>query len=205
VLQIAHLGMGAPGEHFHVAPVHPEYAKLPFPERDVAKAKSLLAEAGYANGVDIEIACKPEPAWELLAVQAMVEQWKDAGIRTKINVMPASQYWDNWTKVPFGFTTWAHRPLGTMVLALGYRSGQAWNESKWSSPEFDKLITEAEGYLDVEKRRAVMAKIEALMQDEGPAVIPLWQATFSFVNKRVKGFNLHPSSYINAVEIALEA
>ena len=87
-------------------------------------------------------------------MQTMVEQWKEAGIRVKINVMPSAQYWNVWTKVPFGFTTWAHRPLGTMVLGLAYRTGAAWNEANWSNAEFDKLITEAEGYLDVEKRRA---------------------------------------------------
>ncbi|HMB35667.1 MAG TPA: ABC transporter substrate-binding protein, partial [Methylomirabilota bacterium] len=157
VLQIAHRGLGQPGEHHHVSPVHPEYAKLPAQPRDVAKAKKLLAEAGYPNGIDVEIACKPYPAWELLAVQTMVEQWKEAGIRVKINVMPSTQYWEVWTKVPFGFTTWAHRPLGIMSLGLAYRSGGSWNESKYSNPEFDKLLTQAEGTLDVNQRREIMA------------------------------------------------
>jgi len=78
VLQIAHRALGQPGEHHHVSPVHPEYAKLAPFTRDVAKAKKLLAEAGYPNGIDTEIICRPQPAWELLAVQAMVEQWKEA-------------------------------------------------------------------------------------------------------------------------------
>src|SRR5207249_7392459 len=113
------------------------------------KARRLLAEAGYPNGIDTEIVCRPQPGWELLAVQAMVEQWKDAGIRVKINVMPSTQYWEVWTKVPFGFTTWAHRPLGVMSLALAYRSGVPWNESKYSNPEFDRLLSLAEGTIDV--------------------------------------------------------
>lgn len=201
VLKAAYRGLGSPGEHHHVAPVHPEYAKLTFMKRDVAKAKQLLAAAGYPNGIDTEIACRPQPDWELLAVQTMVEQWKEAGIRVKINVMPSAQYWDVWTKVPFGFTTWAHRPLGTMVLGLAYRSGAAWNESKWSNAEFDKLITEAEGYLDVAKRRGVMAKIEQLMLDEGPVVVPLWRAVFNFSDKKIKGYKIHPSIYIDIKDL----
>jgi peptide/nickel transport system substrate-binding protein len=98
---LAHKGLGTVGEHHHVSPIHPEYAKLPALQRDVAKAKKLLADAGYPNGIDAEIACKPDPSVELLAVQAMVEQWKDAGIRVKINVMPSTQFWEVWTKVPF--------------------------------------------------------------------------------------------------------
>ena len=205
VLQIAHRGLGQPGEHHHVSPVHPEYAKMPMPSRDVARAKKLLAEAGYPNGIDTEIVCRPQPAWELLAVQTMVEQWKEAGIRVKINVMPSTQYWEVWTKVPFGFTTWAHRPLGIMSLALAYRSGGSWNESKYSNPEFDKLLTQAEGTLDVSSRREIMARLESILQDDGPIVQPVWRAIFTFHDKRVQGFKPHPTLYIFANQLAIQA
>jgi peptide/nickel transport system substrate-binding protein len=205
VLQISHRGLGLPGEHHHVAPVHPEYAKLPPRPRDVAKAKQLLAEAGYPDGIDTEIACRPQPAWELVAVQVMVEQWKEAGIRVKINVMPSTQYWDVWTKVPFGFTTWAHRPLGVMTLGLAYRTGVPWNESNYSNAEFDKLLSQAEGLLEVDKRREVVAKLEAIMLDDGPIVLPVWRALFTFMDMRVKGFKMHPTGYIFGNEIAIES
>ena len=205
ILQVAHKSLGQAGEHHHVSPVHPEYAKLvPF-TRDVAKAKKLLADAGYPNGIDVEIACRPQPAWELLAVQAMVEQWKEAGIRVKINVMPSTQYWEVWTKVPFGFTTWAHRPLGVMSLALAYRTGVPWNESKYSNPEFDRLLTLAEGTFDVAARREVMARLEAILQDDGPVVQPVWRAVFTFHDKRVLGFRPHPTMYIFGHQLAIQA
>jgi peptide/nickel transport system substrate-binding protein len=205
VLQIAHRGLGQPGEHHHVSPVHPEYAKLPPPQRDVARAKKLLAEAGYPNGIDVEIICRPQPAWELLAVQTMVEQWKEAGIRVKINVMPSTQYWEVWTKVPFGFTTWAHRPLGIMSLALAYRSGGPWNESKYSNPEFDRLLGQAEGTLDVASRREIMARLEAILQDDGPIIQPVWRSIFTFHDKRVQGFRPHPTLYIFGHQLAMQA
>jgi peptide/nickel transport system substrate-binding protein len=205
VLQIAHRGLGQPGEHHHVSPVHPEYAKLPPPQRDVARAKKLLAEAGYSNGIDVEIICRPQPAWELLAVQTMVEQWKEAGIRVKINVMPSTQYWEVWTKVPFGFTTWAHRPLGIMSLALAYRSGGPWNESKYSNPEFDRLLGQAEGTLDVASRREIMARLEAILQDDGPIIQPVWRSIFTFHDKRVQGFRPHPTLYIFGHQLAMQA
>ena len=205
ILQIAHKGLGQAGEHHHVSPVHPEYAKLPPFTRDVAKAKKLLADAGYPNGIDTEIICRPQPGWELLAVQAMVEQWKEAGIRVKINVMPSTQYWEVWTKVPFGFTTWAHRPLGVMSLALAYRTGVPWNESKYSNPEFDRLLTMAEGTLDVVARREMMAQLEKILQDDGPIVQPVWRAIFTFHDKRVQGFKLHPTLYIFGHQLAVTA
>ena len=203
ILQIAHKGLGQVGEHHHVSPVHPEYAKLPMFQRDVARAKRLLAEAGYPNGLDTEIACKPQPGWELLAVQAMVEQWKEAGIRVKINVMPSTQYWEIWTKTPFGFTTWAHRPLGVMSLALAYRTGVPWNESKYSNPEFDRLLGMAEGTIDVAARREMMAQLEKILQEDGPIVQPVWRAIFTFMDKRVQGFKVHPTLYIFGHQLAI--
>ena len=205
VLQVAHKGLGTVGEHHHVSPIHPEYAKLPAFQRDVAKAKKLLADAGYPNGIDTEIACKPDPAWELLAVQALVEQWKDAGIRVKINNMPSTQFWEVWTKVPFGFTGWTHRPLGTMVLGLAYRTGVPWNEAKYSNKDFDSLLTQAEGTLDVAKRREIMAKLEAILQDDGPIVQPLWRSVFTYMDKRVQGFKMHPTNYIFGHQLGITA
>ena len=204
-LELAHRGLGAPGEHHHVCPVHPEYNKLPFMERDLEAAKALLAEAGHPNGVTLEITAKKDPAWEVQAVQAMVEQWKDAGINVNINLLPSTQFWDDWTNYPFSFTSWAHRPLGFMVLALAYRSGVPWNESHHSNAEFDELLTKAEGTLDVDERREIIGQLQSIMQDTGPMVQPLWRSLFVAYDKRVKGFRQHPTGYIFGEEIGIES
>ena len=204
-LELAHRNLGAPGEHHHVCPVHPDYKELPFMARDVEAAKQLLAEAGHPDGIDIEIASKKDPAWELQAVQAMVEQWKDANIRVNINLMPSAQFWDVWDKVPFGFTSWAHRPLGFMVLALGYRSGVPWNESHFNDAEFDSLLTKAEGTLDLDERREILGQIEVIMQERGPITQPLWRAGFVAMDKRIVGFTMHPTGYIFGEELGIQA
>ena len=195
-LELAHANSGAPGEHHHVCPVHPDYAVLPAIERDPAAAKALLAEAGHPDGIDVEIACKGDPPWELAAVQTMVEQWKEADIRVNINLLPSADFWDVWDKVPFGFTSWTHRPLGFMVLGLAYRSGVPWNESHYANPEFDAVLTQAEGTLDLEERRALIAKLEMIMQEDGPITQPLWRSVYSAWSDKVVGFSHHPTSYI---------
>ena len=201
-LELAHRNLGSAGEHHHVCPVHPDYKELPSMNRDVEAAKMLLADAGYPNGIEFEIAAKKDPAWELQAVQAMVEQWKEAGIRVNINLMPSAQFWDVWDKVPFGFTSWAHRPLGFMVLALAYRSGVPWNESHFSDSEFDELLTKAEGTLDIGARTEIIGQIERIMQERGPMTQPLWRGQFAAFDKRVLGFKIHPTGYIYPEELA---
>ena len=204
VLAKAHGNLGGIADHHHVSPQHPDYFKLPPVIRDVEAARALLTEAGYPDGIDLEITCKPDPSWELAAVETMVRQWKDVGVRCKINVVPTATFWEVWDKVPFGFTEWAHRPLGIMTLGLAYRTGVPWNESHYSNAEFDALLTKAEGTLDVSARSEIMGQLEKIMQEDGPIVQPIWRGLFGVQDKRVKGFTMHPTRFIFGEELAIE-
>ena len=203
IMEVAIRGLGRVGEDYHVAPAQPDYKQIPSPQYDAAGAKKLLAEAGHPNGFSTEMFVPNDIPWIVAQAQAAAEQWKAVGIDVKLNIMPGAQYWDVWTKVPFGSTIWYHRPLGLMVLGLAYRTGVPWNESGWSNPQFDKLLTEAEGTLDMDKRRDLMGQLEAIMLDEGPIAQPLWRDNFTFWDKSVKGFSMHPSNYFFGNAIAL--
>jgi peptide/nickel transport system substrate-binding protein len=206
VLQVAYLGLGVPGEHHHVSQVHPEYYKLPFMQRDVEGAKKLLAEAGFPDGFEAELVCIKDPDWESKACNVMAEQWKDIGVTINVSVLPAAQYWEIWNvnTNPFAFTAWTHRPLGVMVLGLAYRTGVPWNESYFSNAKFDELLGKAEGILDPKARSEVVKDIEILMQEEGPIVQPLWRSVFGAMDKKVKGFEAHPTLYIFPWKWSLE-
>nr|WP_298685889.1 ABC transporter substrate-binding protein [uncultured Dongia sp.] len=194
VSKIAYGELGTPAQHHHVSPVHPEFVDMPMAQ-DIPAAKKLLADAGYPDGIDVELHAKKDPDWEPTACQAMVQQWAEAGIRVKLTVLPSAQFWDVWTKVPFGFTVWTHRPLGIMVLGLAYRTGVPWNESNFKNPKFDELLTKAEGLVDIAARKEVIKEIETLMQEEGPIVQPLWRQSYQPFDKQLKGYLPHPTEY----------
>jgi peptide/nickel transport system substrate-binding protein len=195
LLKIAYRGRGAAAEDHHVSPIHPEYYKLPAQKVDIAKAKKLLADAGHKDGLTIKIDFGQADAWHAAAVQAMKQQLAPAGINMELNPMPGSTYWDVWDKTPMGFTSWTHRPLGVMVLDLGYRGGVPWNESHYNNPEFDKALDEAGGTLDVKERRKKMQKVESILQNDAVIVQPLWRAVFDATNKKVQGHKVHPTQY----------
>jgi peptide/nickel transport system substrate-binding protein len=195
VLDLAYRGKGSPAEDHHVAPIHPEYFKLPALKQDFEKAKALLKEAGYPKGIKLSIDVNNNQKWEVNATQAMREMWGAAGIDVTINVMPGAQYWDVWDKTPFGMTGWTHRPLGVMVLNLGYRSGVPWNETKYDNPAFDKALDEASGVLDVAERRTKMEKVENILQDDAVIAQPLWRSVITAGGKNVHNYVMHPTIY----------
>jgi len=159
VLQVSYLGLGAPGEHHHISPVHPEYYELPAMTQNIAEAKKLLAEAGVPDGFECTIFCKKDPDWEAISVQAMVNMWKQIGVKVTMNVLPSAQYWDHWTSEAFAYTPWTHRPLGTMVLDLAYRTGVPWNESHYANPKLDALLDKS--------REKISARILTIKEGEG--------------------------------------
>ncbi len=205
IVQIALRGLGVPGDHVHVSPAHPDYKPIKPLGRDVAAAKKLLAEAGYPNGIESTLYVPNDLPWIVAQAQAAVEQWKDIGANIKLNVMPGAEYWDVWTKVPFGATIWYHRPLGSMLIALGYRTGVPWNESSYSNKELDEVLAKVEGTLDISKRRDLMFRIEEIMHEDGPIAQPLWRNNFTFYDKKVTGVTIHPSNYFFGDKFALGA
>lgn len=198
-------GNGALGDHTHVSPIHPEWADLGAFPFDPERARSILAEAGYPDGIDLEINVKTQPSWELDVVQVMVEDWAKAGINVNIQTLPASVFWDRWTEYPFSFTAWGHRPLGMMVLSLAYRTGAPWNESSFSDAEFDDLLLDIGATVDPEERKVVMGKLMTIMRERGPIVQPFFMQVTTAYNKRVKGMAMHPTKYIFFDLLAIEA
>jgi len=193
VLDLAYQGLGVKGEDHPVSPIHPEYSELPALVQDYGKAKSLLAEAGYPNGLDIEINCVADPKWEGNVGQVIAEMVAPAGIRLKVNILPGGTYWDRWTSWPFSVTQWTSRPLGIQVLDLAYRSGVPWNETGYSNPEFDRILDQAEATLDVGERRELVRRLQQMLQEDANTIVPFWTKIFTASTDRVQDYEYHVS------------
>jgi len=198
ILALAYQGEGLQGQDVHVYPKHPEYCEKPIPAYQPDKAKKLLAEAGYPNGIDVNIAVGSEWTDVVRYAEVLKQDAVPAGIRISIQTMPTSQYWEKWTEVDLGVTPWTHRPLGTMVPNLAYVADDKgkpvpWNETRWVDKEFSKLLDKASGTLDVEKRRKIFCKLEEIQMTRGSIGIAYWMNTWMCSNKRLKNVRAHPN------------
>ncbi|APE42892.1 diguanylate cyclase [Sulfitobacter alexandrii] len=192
---------GLVAENHHVAPLHPEYADVGKPVYDPAAAVALMEEAGMADFEHDLISI--DDTWRKNTTDSVAAQLRDAGINVKRTILPGATFWNDWVGYPFSSTDWAQRPLGVQVLALAYRSGEAWNETAFSNEEFDSLLTEALAIADADQRREVMAKIEKLMQDEGVVIQPYWRSIYRHYRPGVVGAEMHPTFEIHVAKLGL--
>ena len=197
LLELGQAGRGIVAQNHHVGPMHPEYAELPPIQADPAAAKALMEEAGM---IDFEHELfSIDDAWRKDTTDAVAAQLRDAGIKVKRTILPGSTFWNDWTKYSFSSTNWNPRPLGVQIWALAYRSGEAWNEFGWSNAEFDAILSEALATPDLEARRALMAKGEKLIQDEGVTIQPYWRSLYNHTKEGLTGaahhiaFEYHPA------------
>lgn len=200
IMDLAYFGQGDLSIDAHVAPIHPDYCEQPIPAYDSAKAKALVEEYAKEKGLTlplkVTLATKNDQNEPEIA-QALKELAAPAGIEIELDITEPGGYWDRWTEVPLGITSWTHRPLGTMVLPLAYtkESIGAWNETRWFDDEFETLLRQAEGTLDLEARRALMCQIEVIMQDRGPIGNSFWKKVWNITNKKFHNVVGHPTAY----------
>jgi peptide/nickel transport system substrate-binding protein len=195
VLDLGYQGLGQTAENHHVGPMHPEYAQLPPIRRDAAAALAMMQEAGHAD-TEMELISLDDDI-NRNTCDAVAAQMRDAGLNVKRTVLPGNTFWNNWTGYPFSSTEWNMRPLGVQVLALAYRSGEPWNETGFSDPEFDSLLEEAFGIPDPGKRRVLMERLEIILQSSGILVQPYWRSTFRHATDDVRGLEMHPTFEIH--------
>jgi peptide/nickel transport system substrate-binding protein len=203
-LELGMSGYGIPADNCHVGPMHPEHdpsvTRIPF---DPAKAKALMDEAGMGDYEHELLSIDDD--WRRNTTDAVAAQLRDAGINVKRTILPGSTFWNDWAKYPFSSTNWNHRPLGTQVLALAYRSGEAWNESGFANAEFDALLAEANAIADADKRREVMAKLQAIMIDEGVTIQPYWRTAMRHHRDNLVGVDKHIADLPQIYKWALKA
>ena len=197
LLELGYAGRGLVAENHHVGPMHPEYAEIEPPKTDPEAARALMEEAGMAD-YEHEL-FSIDDAWRKDTTDAVAAQLRDAGIKVKRTILPGSTFWNDWVKYPFSSTNWNARPLGVQIWALAYRSGEAWNEFGYASPEFDALLSEALATADVEARREIMAKGEKMLQDDGVTIQPYWRSLYNHTREGLVGaahhigFEYHPA------------
>ncbi len=152
------------------APYDPAYPEFPQRTQDIAEAKRLLAEAGYPDGIDIELATAPIQAGVVEAAQVYAEQAAEAGIRVTINRMDLTTYWGGYLEYPFSQSFWYTRNFLPQSNS-GSMPDAPFNETHWADEEFVQLVEQARGETDDDARGALIEEAQRIMYERGSLII----------------------------------
>jgi ABC-type transport system substrate-binding protein len=134
-----------------------------------AEAKRLLAEAGYAKGLDVEFVVRRGPMYERGALSRQ-DDLKKVGINLKITLLDTAGFVDRQKKGDF--------QAFTVLDAVGFDDPDPYyvrfvcntplNYSKYCNPEFDKLFTAQSKTFDVQQRAEITRQMERLLLQDIP-------------------------------------
>jgi peptide/nickel transport system substrate-binding protein len=189
-------GVADPGNGTLVGPAYANDYLSTSVAYDPAKAKQLLADAGYPNGVDIKLVAQntdPVPA----VATAWQAQMKEIGINVTIQQVPVDVYYadkgtDNWYQADFSVVDYGTRAVPNTYFQLALTSTAPWNYSRWKDPEFDALSQQISTELDATKRAELYKQAEAILQDQVPMMNFLVNTAVAGQTSTVDGVFLAP-------------
>lgn len=164
----------------------------PFKEYDVAKARELLAMAGYPGGIDPKTGRQLVLTYDIGSDSTMAREYaafdircfEQLGIKVKLQVNTFAQYLERAIKGTFQMSSGAWiadypDPEDFLLLLYGPNAPPGPNASAFSNPEYDRLYEQIKVMEDTPERAALIHRMVAIVVDECPWV-----------------FNFHAPSYV---------
>jgi peptide/nickel transport system substrate-binding protein len=146
----------------------------PYPY-DPEKAKTLLAEAGYADGVDIQLQITDGRYVRDRAIgEAITAQLAEVGIRVDAKFSEFSQWLKVFNQEGNGFMVISQEDSVITLMGPNFAStSQSFKRYGYANPAVDELIEKAAVTLDEEERRAIYAELNQVLHDDAPWVF-MW-------------------------------
>ena len=158
------------------------------PKQDIEKAKALLAEAGYKDGLKFDLYTAEGVPGMVRMAQVYAEMAKAAGIDINVVVTPAESFWDDvWLKKPIVTSAWSMRPPGE-GLAVAYTQSAKWKETHWERPDYDAMLLKANTTVDADERRKVFQQTGELLAKEGGLILPMFVHQVLALRKGCEGY-----------------
>jgi len=176
--EVAMEGMGKPVNQLVTPSIFGYNKSLPERKLDIARAKKLLADAGYPNGFKATFSFTNDRLPGDRQVGTSVAQMLAAiGLDVTANAQPAAVFFPARTRGDFSMpmsgwgtlTGEAHYTLSSTVHSNDpVRKFGPFNVLGYNSPQMDKLIQDAAIEMDVNKRRSYLEQANALVATDRP-------------------------------------
>lgn len=158
------------------------------------KAKSLLSEAGYANGFEFTIKVPSNYQPHIDTAQVIVEQLKQIGVTAKIQLVE----WASWLEDVYAGRQFEATVIGLdadlapSALLSRYASDAKKNFVNYVNSEYDDIYKKAVSTIDENEKVAYYKQLQKLLSDDAASVYIQDPAKLIAVNKKLGGYKFYP-------------
>jgi dipeptide transport system substrate-binding protein len=184
---------------------------------DPAKAKELLAQAGYPNGFEVELWYLPvtrpyNPDGKRMAEMIQAD-WDKVGVKTKLLTFEFAEYrkrskGGEHTVIMFGWSGDNGDPDNFFVPLLGCEAVKGGgNAARWCNKSFEDLIVKAAQTPKQADRAKLYEQAQVIFKEEAPWITVAHSLRFDPIRTEVKGYKMDATAhhYFNNVEVGTAA
>ncbi|RKP58554.1 ABC transporter substrate-binding protein [Pararobbsia silviterrae] len=168
---------------------------------DPAKAKAMLAKAGFANGFDVTLWAMPvqrpyNPNARLMAEMIQAD-WEKIGVHAKIVTYEWAEYMKRaqageHDAMLIGWTGDNGDPDNWLAVLLGCDAINGSNYARWCYKPFDDLIVKARATTDIGTRTKLYTQAQEIFKDQVPYTPIAHSTVYQPLGKNVTGFAIDP-------------
>jgi peptide/nickel transport system substrate-binding protein len=178
-------------------------------QRDAAKAKQLLAEAGYPTGFSVKLnywtspllGVPPEP----LAAKLQADLGA-AGIKVTLEPKERSVMITEYRqgKPQLMLASWSPDYLDPHPWADAFyrKGGPAAKRVSYDNPKAVDLVAAGDKELDPKKRAAIYKDLTQVALDDVPFIMLIQPKSFVGVNPSIKGYAIHPIWFVTLSKLS---
>ena len=150
-------------------------------------ARELLAQAGYEDGLEIELATTGEHPFFLKIATVYKEQAAEAGITVNLRQVAYDGYWsDVWMVHPFAHSSWPFY-FADQFMSEAFRCAAPWGEFFWCNDEFEAALDAARSEPDFDTRRGLYQRAQEIIIDDSGNLSFFFASQIRAMNSRVRG------------------
>lgn len=165
---------------------------LPSYARDIARARQLLAQAGYANGFSTRIVTSPTYEGGIAVAQVIQAQLRDIGVSATLDQVEWGTYIDRWVKRDFDTMVELRGgdPDPDRFLYRTFHSTGAVNNFLFRDTAVDRLLERGRVNLEFERRKAIYDELQRALVEKAPALFLYVPFETQVLAPHVKGFKI---------------